>query len=293
MPIYKSIHKALEGIKEVFSDKSSALRLYQDSESSLDKFGTVAILRTHMGLKAYDKTELERVLLEHFSSGVFWVLHEGGKSSIFHTFGEVPDEIRVTEGALKFLARPNRHPHAGVFLDTKSVREYLICNSSKLRVLNLFSFTCSLSVAAHIGGASFVRNVDSHGGVLKWGNENLKANNIPHENASMIKEDVRKFLNKSKNNTYDLIIFDPPSFGVSNRGAFSLHEDILYLFSHLKRILTENGRILLLNHDSKIIMRDLVALLRDLGFSLLESRKPAWDRNGPSSSSEWVVLKEE
>lgn len=273
-----------------FYDKNSAIRIYQDSNLSLDKFGTVAVLRAHIGLRAQEKSEVELLLSQYFESGVFWVLHTGGKSSIFHSFGDVPEELWVTEGELKFLVRPSRHPHAGLFLDTQSVRNYLLKNSANCTVLNLFSFTCSLSVAAHLGGAKFVRNIDSHGGILKWGNENLRGNNIPSEKASMIKEDVGKFLKKAKEGTYDLIILDPPSFGVSKGGRFSIHEDINLLFSELRRILAKNGKVIALNHDTQIAISEIIEISRQFRFSPLESFKAAWNRNGPSSSTEWVIL---
>jgi len=290
---FLTFQEALRELSEqgALEKSDAAHRLYQDDIISVDKHGAIYIVRSHEYFRETDTEYLHSLLAPYFSGGVFWILWEKGQSEVIREYGEVPEELWVSEQGAKFIIRPKRHPHGGIFLDTAPVRTYIKKHAKDLRVLNLFSFTCSLSVAAHLGGAAFVRNIDSHKGALRWGDENLKGNSVPHESASMICEDVGKFLHRIKENTYDMILFDPPSFGVSGHDQFSLKNDFGTVFHNLKKALSASGKLILMNHDRNTSLPDLAREPFFKGFSRVHYEKSAWNSAGPSSAVEWMVLK--
>jgi 23S rRNA G2069 N7-methylase RlmK/C1962 C5-methylase RlmI len=114
-----------------------------------------------------------------------------------------------------------RHP--GLFLDHFPLRRWLRARSKGLEVLNTFSYTGSLSVAAGLGGAKQVTTLDLSGATTAWAEENWLANGLALERARFIAGDYFEWLPRLKREgrRFDLVITDPPSFSRSKRGMFS------------------------------------------------------------------------
>lgn len=102
----------------------------------------------------------------------------------------------------------------GLFLDHRWLRRTVQAKSDNKRVLNLFSYTGSISVAAAIGGAVQVDSVDTSKTYLQWAKDNFDLNAIKGKHR-FIRQDVMAFLSACGDN-YDLIIADPPTFSNSH-----------------------------------------------------------------------------
>ena len=128
------------------------------------------------------------------------------------------DFFTVQEPPMKFLVNLERYLDTGLFLDHRPLRQWLVNNSQGKRVLNLFSYTCSLSVAAAKGGAK-VTSIDMSNTYLDWGYENFLINNINPKEHVFYQADVLKELLVRKENgeLFDIILLDPPSFSNSKR----------------------------------------------------------------------------
>mgnify|MGYP001451780949 CR=1 FL=1 len=176
---------------------------------------------------------------------VVWKKDRGGKFQVVYKQGNVLDELLFEELGINYLIRPLRHPSGGLFMDAYEVRRRLIKESMGKKVLNLFSFTCSLSVAALKGGAELVRNVDTSRSVLNWGKENHELNKL--KGGRFVEEEALHFLRRDEK--YDLIILDPPAFGRSKRGSFRLEKQGNELLDRAKEKLTDKGSIIFLHHD--------------------------------------------
>ena len=74
--------------------------------------------------------------------------------------GELPAIHQVTENGMRFRVDLDYAQNTGLFLDMQRGRRWLTENANGKRVLNLFSYTCSLSVADLVGGAERVVNFD-------------------------------------------------------------------------------------------------------------------------------------
>jgi len=126
----------------------------------------------------------------------------------------------VTEGDLKFRVNLSDYLDTGLFLDGRKKRALIRLEAKGKRVLNLFAYTCSLSVAAAIGGASQVDSVDLSNTYLEWGKLNFALNGLAlSDKLTLIRTDVLQFLDqaRAKKSRWDIIILDPPSFSNSKK----------------------------------------------------------------------------
>ena len=160
-------------------------------------------------------------------------------------FGEVPETLEVREGELRFALHP-RHPrNVGLFLDTRRLREALAMECVAHEVLNLFSYSCSLGMAAALGNTGGVVNVDVSARYLGWGKDNLVLNGLPAERMKFVKMDSGKYLEwaAKKGLSFDAIILDPPSFARNEAGIFAFAKDYFRLAGACARLLRPGGTL--------------------------------------------------
>jgi 23S rRNA (cytosine1962-C5)-methyltransferase len=162
------------------------------------------------------------------------------------------DFFEVEEPPFKFLVNLERYLDTGLFLDHRPLRQYLVENCQGKNVLNLFSYTCALSVAAAKGGAT-VTSVDMSNTYLQWGYENFLLNDIDPKKHVFYQADVLKELavRKEKGENFDLILLDPPSFSNSKR----MEEDLD------------------IERDHPILIRDAMGLLAEGGLLIFSTNK--------------------
>ena len=127
--------------------------------------------------------------------------------------GSIPTAELAIEDSLKYHLKFGDSQNIGFFLDMYPGREFLTRICSGKKVLNLFSYTCSLSVAAIKGGASEVTNVDMSKAALAVGSENHALNGVgAGQKVRFLSYDIMKSWNKIfKHGPYDVIIIDPPT----------------------------------------------------------------------------------
>ncbi len=142
-------------------------------------------------------------------------LKEGLTETAGLLFGEEPPEkIEIREHAQKFYVDV-RHGHkTGFYLDQRDNRDYLYKHAAGKTMLNCFSYTGGFGVAAALGGAAMVTNVDTSAPMLALGSENMRLNGIDEKLYENIEADVfcllRKF--RAEGRKFDIIVLDPPKF---------------------------------------------------------------------------------
>lgn len=96
------------------------------------------------------------------------------------------------------------------------------------RVLNLFAYTGLATMLCAKLGAQ-VCHVDLSRKALTWANANLKLNGIKAHQIRLICEDALKFLHREaqRNNQYEIVIADPPSFSRTSKSEYWKLEDLL------------------------------------------------------------------
>lgn len=159
-------------------------------------------------------------------------------------YGTGPGDTFAHESGLRYHLNLHCNQNHGFFLDMKPGREWVRANASRARILNLFAYTCSLSVAAIAGGAESVINLDMASGALSTGRENHRLNfdSGTCRRASYLAHDLFKSWGKLKRGgPYDVIIVDPPSNQV---GSFVAEKDYEKILRRLPELTHSETRIL-------------------------------------------------
>jgi 23S rRNA (cytosine1962-C5)-methyltransferase len=162
-------------------------------------------------------------------------------SEVVH--GQLPENHVVQENGINYAVALGGSQNTGLFLDMAEGRRWLKENSRGKRVLNLFSFTCSLSVAALAGDASHVVNVDMAKGPLSSGRATHRLNNLDMSKVEFFSYNVLKSWNKIKSKgPFDIVVVDPPSF---QKGSFIASRDYAKVVRKLPGLLPPSGGLVL------------------------------------------------
>ncbi|MBN2860011.1 MAG: class I SAM-dependent methyltransferase [Sphaerochaetaceae bacterium] len=159
--------------------------------------------------------------------------------------GGEPLTLEVKENGLLFLVDLTSRIDTGLFLDQMPFRKALKDGASGKRVLNLFSYTGSFSVYAAAGGAASVVSVDLSKTYSDWGEKNLKRNGFFGDQFTTVNQDALTYIDEARNKQeiFDVIIFDPPSFSNSRKmeGVFDVQKDHAGVLNALWDLLSPSG----------------------------------------------------
>lgn len=154
----------------------------------------------------------------------------------------------VFEGGSIFFINLSDYIDTGLFLDMRKTRALVKSRSQGKRVLNLFCYTSSFSVAAASGGAALVESVDLSNTYLEWSKKNFSLNGLSGKSEfKFFRSDVFEFLEDAirAEKKFDMIILDPPTFSNSKktRADLDLNRDWSALANFCIRLLDENGAL--------------------------------------------------
>lgn len=171
----------------------------------------------------------------------------------YEKLGESRQEFLVQENQFKYWVNLWDYLDTGLFLDHRPSRYKVFKMSSGKRVLNLFCYTGSVSVAAALGGGK-VTSVDLSKTYLEWAQRNFTANGISLENHEFIQADVLQFLKEAPAKpTYDLIFLDPPTFSNSKRmkDILDIERDHTWMIEKCMDLLSNEGVLLFSTNKRK------------------------------------------
>lgn len=171
----------------------------------------------------------------------------------WQTFHPLPEHWNIHYDKLVFQIKPMGFKHTGLFPEQAINWDYMIQKiknaKREIKVLNLFSYTGGATVACLLAGAS-VCHVDSSQGMVNWAKENVKASGLEDRKVRFLVDDVTKFVKREirRNNQYDVIIMDPPSYGRGKNGeVWNIEEDLAPLLADCNKLLSDNPLFLMLN----------------------------------------------
>jgi len=158
-------------------------------------------------------------------------------------------EIVVREGDLRFIVNLEDRIDTGLFLDHRAVRAYAAERCQGKRMLNLFAYTCSVSVAAAVGGAKQTTSVDLSNTYLDWGKRNFEVNELDPSRHRFLRSDATRWIARARDR-YDWIFVNPPTFSRSkgSKAPFNIHKDHRSLIEHAMRTLNLGGELLFTTH---------------------------------------------
>ena len=171
-------------------------------------------------------------------------------------YGSTENNIAIENG-LKFHIDWLKGQKTGFFVDQRDNPALLEHYSKGRSVLNMFCYTGGFSVYALRGGARLVHSVDSSAKAIELTRANVELNFPGDKRHEAYAEDAFKYLDEH-DDTYDLIILDPPAFAKHRkalrnglRGYTRLnvkglqkirHGGILFTFSCSQVVTKENFR---------------------------------------------------
>ncbi|EWH10893.1 hypothetical protein DS2_06366 [Catenovulum agarivorans DS-2] len=158
-------------------------------------------------------------------------------------FGDMVNELVVTELGLQYQLTLGKKQNHGLFLDMKNGRDWVKQHASGKRVLNLFAYTCAFSVAAIAGGAESVVNLDMSKAALAQGRTNHQLNKQDKTKVKYEAVDLFKSFGRvRKHAPYDMLICDPPAF---QKGSVNIERDYAKIIRRMTEFLAKDADILL------------------------------------------------
>ena len=166
---------------------------------------------------------------------------------------KLPEQWQIKYKELTFNIKPMGFKHTGLFPEQAVNWNWMmekIKNANRpIKVLNLFAYTGGATVACSYAGAS-VCHVDSSKGMVSWAKENVKSSGLENNPIRYIVDDVVKFVNREikRNNKYDAIIMDPPSYGRGTNGeVWQFEDNLCNLVELCTKVLSDNPLFFLIN----------------------------------------------
>jgi 23S rRNA (guanine2445-N2)-methyltransferase / 23S rRNA (guanine2069-N7)-methyltransferase len=159
------------------------------------------------------------------------------------------DNIIVHEQQRKYIVNLEKYLDTGLFIDHRWIRNYIQQHSQGKSFLNLFSYTCSVTVAAALGGATKTTSVDSSKTYLAWAKDNYRLNRMDIYNHKLIRSDVLDYIAEC-DKKFDLIFIDPPTYSNSHSRDtdWDVQRDHKQLLLACKRLLNKEGEIIFSNN---------------------------------------------
>jgi 23S rRNA (cytosine1962-C5)-methyltransferase len=172
----------------------------------------------------------------------------------------------VSENGLRYGLDFAAGYSAGLFIDQRANRA-LLRRAGVQRLLNTFAYTCSFSVAAAAAGARTV-SVDLSKKSLDRGRENFALNALDPAPHTFLADDALDVLPRlaRRQEKFDAIILDPPTFSRGNKGRrFQVEQDLESLLVAALEVAGPRARILISTNCARL---DKVALERLVRFAL-------------------------
>ncbi|MEN0057909.1 MAG: class I SAM-dependent methyltransferase, partial [Bdellovibrio sp.] len=226
------------------------------------------LLRFERLAKYHDKKILIRKMLNR---------GEDPNAQILWNIGHTSSRWQARENNVLYELRSDSGLSPGLFLDQRENRLWVANHAKDRRVLNLFSYTGGFSVVSALAEASEVCTVDVSQNFIEWSKRNFELNNLDPESEKyeFWTQDCLLFLKgtQRRKRKFGLIICDPPSFGRSKSGVFSISKNFDELMINCLYCLEKNGLLLFCTNYEKWTSGDihlrLARLKREFSFTIL------------------------
>ena len=225
-------------------DYNVAIDLYEDKWITVSEYQAPKEIEEIVVKKRL--SEILRVIPAVFDidkSNIFLKVRKQQKGRGQYSKWEDSKEFHIVkESGAMFYVNFKDYLDTGIFLDHRPIRRRIKDESNGKRVLNLFSYTGTVSSLAAVGGAKSVVTVDASKTYLDWAKRNLQLNGLSSKDHIFIQSDVREWL-KRDGTKYDIIFLDPPTFSnsKSDRAIFDVQRDYVELINLCAKLLKKDG----------------------------------------------------
>ena len=271
------LQEALAQRLERLPPDTTCFRWLDEAEVTVDRFGPVAVLSLYT-----DSADEGAIAAELAATpGIEAVYVKRRPLEARKLANEVPEELApplpllgktidtltVKELGANFEIRPGNGLSVGLYLDARDARAWVCANASGRTVLNTFAYTCGLGLAARLGGAKRAVNVDASRKVLDWGEQNHALNGLSTERYDFISGDTFDWLARfaKKDETFDLVILDPPGFATTKTSRFTAERDYHRLVAAAQQVIAPAGLLLAMCNVEQSTRAFEEQLIRGLG----------------------------
>ncbi len=209
---------------------------------------------------------------------------------------KLPERWTINYKNLTFNIKPMGFKHTGLFPEQAVNWDWfseLIRNSKReIKVLNLFAYTGGATVAALEAGAS-VCHVDASKGMVTWAKENVTSSGLADRSVRYIVDDVKKFVAREirRQNKYDAIIMDPPSYGRGPSGeVWKIEDELFPLVEDCTKILSDNPLFFLINSYTTGLSAEILKNILTMTLKKRYGGKVSADEIGLPMSASGLVL---
>ena len=172
----------------------------------------------------------------------------GGGEWKYHN--PLPDRWTLSYKNLRFYVRPTGFKHTGLFPEQCANWDFVSKNlDSNDQVLNLFAYTGGATMACAAAGATVV-HVDAAKSMNSWAKENAALCGLSAKPIRYITDDCLKFVlrEQRRNNRYDGIIMDPPSYGRGTDGSvWKLEDNLFQLIQEAVKLLSIDPKFFIIS----------------------------------------------
>lgn len=192
-----------------------------------------------------------------------------------HARLEVEDRFRVVTGAVPVGAVP-----AGAIPASEKLPAQSSADINGPRFLNLFSYTCSFSVHARLGGAAVATNADISGKILDKGRENYALNGLDLRPGEFFRGNALEYVRwaQKKGLKFDGIVLDPPSFARFKGFNFNVREHLMPLVAECAALLNAEAFIMVSSNYSEFALDSFARDVLDAVRSVHKEARTAWKR---------------
>ncbi|OUS12085.1 SAM-dependent methyltransferase [Rhodospirillales bacterium 47_12_T64] len=209
VPYYRLIHAEADGLPGTIIDRYGDTLVLQVNTAGIENL--LPALLSALDIVLDPKT----VVLRNDTPSR---LLEGLECYDKVTKGELNGPIKVIEHGATFFAELQEGQKTGWFFDQRDNRKLAASFANNARVLDCYSFAGGFTVQSALAGAKSVMTVDRSQTALDLASMAAKENGVA-DKCEFIKAEVFTHLAKlaKENQTFDLVIVDPPAFVKSRK----------------------------------------------------------------------------
>jgi len=176
-----------------------------------------------------------------------------------------PEPWYGQHAGLQWQLRANDHGHIGIFPEQQENWRWVSDQvaGDPIEVLNLFAYTGGSTLAAASAGAR-VCHLDASRNSVRCARENAAASGLEDAPVRWITDDAMEFLKREvrRENKYQGIILDPPSFGRGpRRQVWNIDRDMIGMLDLCRELFAADARFLLLSAHSAGYSPDVLSRL--------------------------------
>jgi 23S rRNA (cytosine1962-C5)-methyltransferase len=184
---------------------------------------------------------------------------DGKKSGHWIDKNPMPDgDWEIGFQDVRFILDKTNYKHVGLFpeqvVNWNVIDEFVEPNH---KVLNLFAYTGAASLISRAKGAEVV-HVDSVKQLITWARKNMEASSL--DGIRWIHEDAMKFASRElkRGNKYNLIVMDPPAWGVgAKKEKWKIEDKLQELMDTASQLLEDGGMLIMNTYSPKVELHEI------------------------------------